>query len=424
MATVRHEIMDGKVKLFKRDRSKYWQAETHINGRKHRFSTKEENLQKAKSSAEDWYLTLRGKVRDGTLVKKEITFKKVAEQFLKEYVIITEGERSPKWVQGYEIRLRLHLVPFFGDLGISEITAGKVQDYRVLRAGQAGRQPKINTSGKVKPPSRSTIHDEIVALRQVLKTAVRRGWLTHMPDMSPPYKTQGKIVHRPWFSPTEYKELYKATREYANTKTGRYKWNAEQLHDFVLFMGNTGLRPDEVNNLQHRDVTIVKEDNTGERILEIEVRGKRGIGFCKSMPGAVPVYERLKARPKPCPHIRLRKDEEPPAPTLPTRSEVLFPGNNIKMFNEVLTKSGLKFDRDGLPRTAYSLRHTYICLRLIDNADIYQIAKNCRTSVEMIEKFYGAHIKNRLDAKAINVRQPKNVGFRPETNADLDEDEY
>jgi hypothetical protein len=54
---------------------------------------------------------------------------------------------------------------------------------------------------KDKPPARSTIHDEIVTLRQVLKTAVRHGWLEHLPDLSPPYKTQGKVVHRAWFSP-------------------------------------------------------------------------------------------------------------------------------------------------------------------------------------------------------------------------------
>src|SRR5712664_576968 len=42
----------------------------------------------------------------------------------------------------------------------------------------------------------------------------------------------------------------------------------------------------------------------------------------------------------------------------------------------------------------------------MEGADIYQIAKNCRTSVEMIEKFYAAHIKNTLDAAAINVRRP------------------
>jgi hypothetical protein len=32
-------------------------------------------------------------------------------------------------------------------------------------------------------------------------------------------------------------------------------------------------------------------------------------------------------------------------------------------------------------------------------------AKNCRTSVEMIEKFYAAHIKNMIDAAAVNVRR-------------------
>jgi hypothetical protein len=34
------------------------------------------------------------------------------------------------------------------------------------------------------------------------------------------------------------------------------------------------------------------------------------------------------------------------------------------------------------------------------------IAKNCRTSVKMIEDFYAAHIKNRLDVARINTRRP------------------
>ena len=78
------------------------------------------------------------------------------------------------------------------------------------------------------------------------------------------------------------------------------------------------------------------------------------------------------------------------------------PETTIKLFNGVLARTKLKLDRDGNRRTAYSLRHTYICMRLMEGADIYQIAKNCRTSVEMIEKFYAAHIKNTLDAASIN----------------------
>jgi hypothetical protein len=64
----------------------------------------------------------------------------------------------------------------------------------------------------------------------------------------------------------------------------------------------------------------------------------------------------------------------------------VFPGDYLKLFNRILDANELKLDRDGNPRTACSLRHTYICLRLMEGADIYQIAKNCRTSVEMIEK--------------------------------------
>ncbi|MET4489782.1 hypothetical protein ABIA94_005369 [Bradyrhizobium sp. LA7.1] len=51
--------------------------------------------------------------------------------------------------------------------------------------------------------------------------------------------------------------------------------------------------------------------------------------------------------------------------------------------------------------------HTYICFRLMEGADVYQIAKNCRTSVKMIEEFYASHIKNMVDASVVNVRRPK-----------------
>jgi hypothetical protein len=48
----------------------------------------------------------------------------------------------------------------------------------------------------------------------------------------------------------------------------------------------------------------------------------------------------------------------------------------------------------------------------MEGADIYQIAKNCRTSVEMIEKYYASHLKNTLDAAAINVRKSKVKSIR------------
>jgi integrase len=91
--------------------------------------------------------------------------------------------------------------------------------------------------------------------------------------------------------------------------SSRFRWEAEQLHDYVLFCANTGLRPDEAMRLEFRDVTVIEDEG--------------------------------------------------------------------------------------------------ICLRLLEGADIYQIAKNCRTSVEMIEKYYAAHLKTQLDASAINVMRPR-----------------
>jgi integrase len=380
-----HELMGGKLHLYRRERSTNWQCSTYISGKNWRKSTGEDSLSRAKDFAEDWYLGLRGKKHAG-LLKVGKTFNQAADHFLKEYEIITAGERSPAYVDLIKTKLRVHLRPFFGEKVLTEVTPGLVQEYRLHRMTSTVDKK----TGEPHRPARSTIHHEIVTLRQVLKTANRHGWLPYLPDLSAPYKTSGKVSHRGWFSPAEYKQLYNATRERAkNPKNPRWRKECEKLHDYVLFMANTGLRPDEAKRLQYRDVAIVTDEATGERILEIEVRGKRGVGYCKSMPGAVMPFKRL----------RTRSQGKP--------TDLIFGKIQRELLNSILEELELKIDRDGNRRTAYSLRHTYICMRLMEGADVYQIAKNCRTSVEMIEKFYARHLKNTLDASAINVRKQK-----------------
>jgi integrase len=421
--TETHTILGGKVHVYRRPNSSHWQCSTYLAGKNRRRTTKEDSLSKAKEIAEDWYLQLRGKLRSGEITTEK-TFADASAQFLREYEIITQGQRSKAYVKQHHLRSRVHLVPFFGAMGLSEITPGQVQEYRIHRLQEA-----VEKYGK--PPARSTIHQEIVVLRQTLKTAIRQGWLDRLPDLSEPYGASGKISHRAWFSPEEYRKLYEATRRRAHEpKNPRYKWESEQLHDYVLFMANTGLRPDEASHLQFRDVTIVHDEGLADPILEIEVRGKRGVGYCKSMPGAVRPFERLKARnveraaEKALKERRAQATDGAPATSDPTPApkkggdpdptDLIFPKGHRELFNTILDEENLKQDRDGLPRTAYSLRHTYICFRLLEGADIYQIAKNCRTSVEMIEKYYASHIKTNLDAAAINVMRPKHHPPQPE----------
>jgi hypothetical protein len=65
---------------------------------------------------------------------------------------------------------------------------------------------------------------------------------------------------------------------------------------------------------------------------------------------------------------------------MPEPTDLIFPKRQRELFKTILDEQNLRFDREGRPRSAFSLRHTYICLRLMEGADIYQIAKNCRTA--------------------------------------------
>jgi integrase len=415
-----HALIGDRLHVYRREGSPYWQCATYLAGKNHRVSTKEKDLERAKKIASDWYLNLQVKDRAGELSEGP-TFRDATEIFEAEYGVLTEGERSPKYVKGVSDRLRVHLLPFFGDKAVSKITPQTVQDYRVHRMTSRTRTRKDGTV-EVMRPARPTIHHEIICLRHVLKTAQRQGWITHIPDVSAPYKGSGKISHRAWFSPDEYKQLYTATRKRAaDPPKPRWTWECEQLHDFVLFMVNTGLRPDEAGRLQFRDIEVVADQASGETILEISVRGKRGVGYCKSMPGAVEPFRRLAARkrlssrPLKGSWGGTKKTEK--LLVIPEPTDLLFPDLRSHHLNAVLDEQKLKSDREGLPRTAYSLRHTYICLRLMEGADIYQIAKNCRTSVEMIEKFYAAHLKNMIDASAVNVRRAVPAAPKRKANA-------
>ncbi len=412
----RHRILGNKVSLYRRRDGGKWHCSTSFNNQEFRKSTKETSLARAKDVAEDWYLELCGKKRAGELHKGK-PFTEAAAAFEEEYEAINRGHRSQKWIQGHKDRIRLHLMPFFGDKSVNQVTSGLWQEYRVHRM----TEPKPDESVPLpptdkepkpwKPPARKTLHNEMVTMNMVLKTSMRRGWLEVLPDLSDPYRRQSKVEHRPWFTPKEYEQLYQATRDNAkNPKSKGHKWYAEQLHDFVLLMANTGLRPDEVKYVEFRDVEIVDDEYSGEKILEIGVRGKRGVGYCKSMPGAVRPFERLRDRQRPV-HV-ISEDAEgkeieiiQTRPTQPT--DRLFPSEYKKMFNRILTEKNIKLDRNGKARTAYSLRHSYICFRLLEGADIYQVAKNCRTSVEMIEKHYAAHLKDMIDTSLVNTTRKK-----------------
>lgn len=305
MTSESHTIMDGKVHLYRRENSSLWQCAVYLGGRNHRASTRQKSLALAIEVAREWYMdrhaderlrrrgmtaatsgaspaaapaerVLKDHLRKGMAGPKLPTFREAATAFVAEYEVITQGERNAQYVAQKSRQLDIHLLPFFGDRPVVEVTAGLIQEYRVHRMSEhkdEGKgtkadpgyweQPKNWRNRKKGRPARATMHSEMVTLRQVLKTANRKGWIAGLPDMSAPYKSSGKISRRAWFSPEEYKRLYEATRERArNPKNERWRPECEQLHDYVLFMVNTGLRPDECSRLQYRDASVVVDEDT------------------------------------------------------------------------------------------------------------------------------------------------------------------
>lgn len=145
----------------------------------------------------------------------EKKFKEAAAQFEREYEIITEGQRNKRYVGAHKARLKNYVLPFFGEMALSEVSGGTLQEYRIWRQEHRVLEREKAPEADNKPPARSTIHQEIVVIRQVLKTAVRHKWLDKLPDLSEPYGASKKISHRAWFSHDEYKKLYEATRRRA-----------------------------------------------------------------------------------------------------------------------------------------------------------------------------------------------------------------
>ncbi|MFZ5747285.1 MAG: hypothetical protein ACOY45_06460 [Pseudomonadota bacterium] len=109
MAEATHSILGGKVQLYRRPNSSYWQCRASVGGHQHRHSTKQESLALAKDVAEDWFLTLKGKAARGQL-KTGKTFRFAAVRFMAEFKVLTRGYRSPLYIKRHEERLALYLL--------------------------------------------------------------------------------------------------------------------------------------------------------------------------------------------------------------------------------------------------------------------------------------------------------------------------
>lgn len=385
-------LLDGKLHLFLRPNSRYWWCGFHHEGSYLRASTRCADLTAAKAAAQRWYFLRQIEIEGGTApVPYDRSFAAAARRALERYrARAAQGERSASYVDGLAKTLERSVVPFMGRVAIDAVNQAAWYRYRQhLLARRAY--------------TRSTLHQHKMAIRIVLVEAYKRGELNMVPQFKDDTVSARQATPRTWFEPREYVLLCLRARQniglLANT---RWQRDAEELRDYIVLVANTGLRVGEARNLRFCDIDVVQDryaiwHGQPRRYLLIRnIQGKRGHGECKSFYGAYPAFQRILAR-------RGLGDG------WQRSTEPLFLAYHRDMFRELLVRAGLRFTAHRPPRKRdlMSLRHTYICHRLLAGANVYDIAANCRTSVTMIEQHYARWLAPR--DLAINATS----GWRP-----------
>ena len=162
----------------------------------------------------------------------------------------------------------------------------------------------------------------------------------------------------------------------------------------IRFMINSFMRPSDIKFLQHKHVTVVRAKHIYLRLNLPET--KKHDKPIVTLQAAVYVYERLLTWQKSLGYGRT--EDYVFLPNQANRDLVLE--TYRWQFNFILQQAGIgKNASNGQNRTLYSLRHSSMTFRLLygRKVDLLTLARNARTSVEMVEKFYSSNLNAEMN---------------------------
>ena len=380
-----HLILDGEVRVYRRERSKRWQVAFVIDGHTIRISTGKRDLAEAKEYARDTFLEYKFRHKnDLPVVTKK--FSDVAKLAIVDMRKQLDAGLGRKVFADYIVCIERYLIPFFGAQYVTSIDYQKIQDFYEWRRAKMGREPKA-----------STLNTHNSAMNRVFEEAVARGFLAH--KNVPLLVNRGeKSERRPDFTREEYATLIRKMPSWITQgKAGKPTDMRHLMRDYVLIMANTGMRHGtEALNLKWKHVTLFEEKDL--QYLEMSVSGKTGRRdiICRS--GTINYLKRIHERSDDIKHIPfedlLKQRIDLPVFRLPDGT---VSKNIHQTFRKFVTDAGLiTCPRTNQNRTLYSLRHTYATFALLnDGMDIHALAIQMGTSIGMIERHY-SHLTPRL----------------------------
>ena len=221
----------------------------------------------------------------------------------------------------------------------------------------------------------------------------------------------------------EYEILYKYMRyHYTNDKLASKDERLKRRHfaNVIGVLANTGLRPKELLGLYWYEIKVNKNDSRrlqrSHRLLTIrQDNSKTG----RSRTVNAPVGERIDRIKGIYKHLEFEVKPDDFFMVNPSsKGRKSYTRENLaRRLKDVLEGSGLqqRLEQTGRNVTLYSFRHMYICWRLrYGQVPIQLVAKNCGTSINMIEKTYG-HISTVLETELLT----KNQGYAINSSIDL-----
>ena len=155
-------------------------------------------------------------------------------------------------------------------------------------------------------------------------------------------------------------------------------------------MTNSFIRPTDIKNMQHKH--IEEDERDGYKYLRLTLpTSKKHDKPIVTQQMAIEVYNRLTAYNK------------QQGWGIGANDYVFFPNASTRdyalkilqtQFDALLTNLDISQGLNGEKRTIYSLRHTCIMYRLLygEDIDVISLARNARTSQEMIDRFYASQL--------------------------------
>ena len=260
--------------------------------------------------------------------------------------------------------------------------------------------------------SDGTIRSEMAVFRSIMIYAAGKNYIRE----NRVFKSRVNLdkPRREEFTPQEYRQLYTFARGWVKAGQSDYnRWYRAMTQNFMLVMSNTGMRTMEARNLRWRDIDV-RKDKHGREFVCINVRGKDKFRELVAASNVAEYLDRIRELFMEAKKIRLEKskdkDKESKAkePLEPKPDDFVFTTHTgisalhlyQSLIEDLFTESKLLISANGSRRSSYCFRHTYATFRLMEGVDVYFLAKQMGTSVQMIEDYYG-HITPAKNAERI-----------------------